>query len=128
MFDVVVQREPDNAHDPNAVKVQAALTGDTLGYLPRDRAGDYQRSLIQCAERGLVVTCHAAIYGGTDYKPHIGIWLDLAFPERITAFLNGEPTTESAGDDADDDENDALEDDERDEDEGDDDAGSRGSP
>ena len=36
---LVLAREPDNAHDPNAVAVRSAITGRQLGHLPGALAG-----------------------------------------------------------------------------------------
>jgi hypothetical protein len=72
-------REPDNPHDPNAVRVD--IGGQTCGYIPRNEAPDYHSTLAAMTEIGRPATCRAWITGGWDRgvldRGYFGIRLDL---------------------------------------------------
>lgn len=59
-IDVVLLREPGNAHDPNAVVVQSMQHGQ-LGYLPADWAEGWAPLLDDLEARGKHGTCPAYI-------------------------------------------------------------------
>ena len=58
-----LEMEPSNPHDKNAVAVKIA--GQTVGYLPRDAAKEYQKKA-KTEHIPPVVTCPAMITGGGD--------------------------------------------------------------
>ena len=70
-FTALLEAEPDNPYDPNAVRV-AGPDGDTLGYLPRAVARR-QHDLIAAAG-GIEVD--AKLFGGAGSKGSIGVWLE----------------------------------------------------
>lgn len=69
---VLVRCEPTNKHDASACVVQS-MRGDTLGYLPRERAARYHEGI---ATLGGVVQCTGNIVGGAAGES-LGIYLDL---------------------------------------------------
>jgi len=81
MVKVIVQREPTNPFDPNAIRI-AHPTHGTLGYLSREDAERYNSRIAPFEEAGLTVTCTAALAGGTRDKPNIGAWLNLLWPTK----------------------------------------------
>ena len=76
-FEVLVLREPDNAHDSNAVCVTVNGVG-TVGYFRRDEAARAQRVLAKLEAEGQLLVCPAFLIGGEDGK-HLGVLLDLNF-------------------------------------------------
>lgn len=48
---VVLETEPENPYDPNAVRVMS-LDKATIGYLYRDKAGEYRPAVQHCRIRG----------------------------------------------------------------------------
>jgi collagen type III alpha len=77
--------EPENKFDANAVAVQ--VNGATVGHLPRDIAGHYQRLLIGLTDRGLVARVNCRVWGGlvTDYDTNRAG--RLVEKERFTASV-----------------------------------------
>ena len=72
--------EPDNPHDANAVRVD--IGGETVGYLPADRARLHRERLNRLNAAGSIIECDAVIVTG-----HIGVagvYLDLPFTVRGT--------------------------------------------
>jgi hypothetical protein len=72
--------EPDNPHDPNAVRVEIA--GRLVGYLPRAAAESYGSLLAVYTRKGRPVTCDAMIAAratGGEAGP-IGVFLKLPPP------------------------------------------------
>lgn len=69
---IVVRCEPTNKHDANACLVQS-IHGETLGYLPRERAARYHQPI---SELGGIVRCSGSIVGGGQGES-LGIYLDL---------------------------------------------------
>lgn len=70
--------EPENKYDRNAVRVD--VEGRTVGYLPREIAGDFQPVLRRLHAAGKVGSCHARIMGGG--RRNYGIHLHLAPADR----------------------------------------------
>ena len=68
--------EPENDHDPNAVRVE--IDGRKVGYLPRDLAPAWGPRLAELASRRRVGACEAAIVGGADTA--LGVFLRLPDP------------------------------------------------
>lgn len=83
---VLLQPEPDNPHDANAVAVKD-FEGQLLGYLSRDDAPRYQQTLLALRDRGQTGVCSAVTFGGDSEKPNIGIRLDLEAPMHIASSL-----------------------------------------
>jgi hypothetical protein len=65
--------EPDNPHDPNAVRVE--IEGAKVGYLPRALAAAWSARLAELAARRRVGACEATIVGGADTP--LGVFLRL---------------------------------------------------
>ncbi len=82
---IVLQREPDNQFDKNAIKVFAVIGGqlEAVGYLSRDTAVEYRDAVEMWEAKGYYVSCKGALFGGTKQKPNIGVWLDLPNPEDV---------------------------------------------
>ncbi|RZQ65893.1 DUF4236 domain-containing protein [Amycolatopsis suaedae] len=76
--------EPDNPHDPNAVRVVVVTGGhgETVGHLPRGIARAYQRPLLALRTQGSIGTCPGRITGGGIGR-YYGIYLHLAEPESL---------------------------------------------
>ncbi|TCN32804.1 hypothetical protein EV644_1242 [Kribbella orskensis] len=74
----VLVPEPENAYDPNAIAV--LIAGQIVGYLDRQTAGLYIRSLHeQMASRGAYVGLKGVIVGGghrNDGPGRLGVWLE----------------------------------------------------
>ena len=81
MVKVLVQREPTNPFDPNAIRIAHSTFG-TLGYLSREDAKRYNSRIAPYEDAGLTITCTAALFGGTRDKPSIGAWLNLPWPTK----------------------------------------------
>lgn len=85
-FPAALVPEPDNPHDRHAIAV-VSETG-RLGYLPRDTAQAYGRSMraLQAAgyEGG---SCTALLNGGGRNPPNYGVVLALAYPEECERHL-----------------------------------------
>ena len=71
---VIVENEPDNIHDPNAVRVEAGKT--TVGYIPRQQAEQFA---IELATLGGKARCAARFYFDK-YGDRSSITLDLVRP------------------------------------------------
>jgi hypothetical protein len=81
---VELVREPDNRHDPEAIRIDR-VTGETIGYLPRDtRLHDEFPDRI-CARL-------VRITGGTTDKPSLGAVLEVMVPKCETDAQAGPPT------------------------------------
>lgn len=76
-FEVLVQREPDNSNDANAVCVTVNGVG-TVGYFRRDEAARAQRALAKLEADGQLLVCTALLIGGEGRK-YLGVLLDLDF-------------------------------------------------
>lgn len=75
--------EPDNPHDPEAVRV--AIAGATVGYLARPEAKRFRR---EAAALGLGrVYCAARVVGGWRTNQHdagfLGVELDFTWPLKV---------------------------------------------
>jgi collagen type III alpha len=77
--------EPDNKHDAAAVAVR--VDGETVGYLPREIAGEYGPCLAELAARGQVAQVACRVWGGTvtDYETNRAG--RLVEKERFTASV-----------------------------------------
>ena len=89
----VLVPEPENAWDPNAVRVDVVVEGTRtakVGYLARAVAGEYQPTLLKLRGEGVVGTCPARITGGG--AKYYGIYLHLSYPEDLlTTDETGDP-------------------------------------
>lgn len=77
----VLRPEPDNPHDPNAVRVE--VDGALVGYLPRDTAEEFTAEMNLLGYR--LAVCNAMIVGGwkatkKQEAGHFGILLDADIP------------------------------------------------
>lgn len=70
---VALVREPNNAHDRNAVSVR--LGGKTVGYISSDEA-ELVGTMLRSLERGEPRRARATIRGGYERAPSLGISLD----------------------------------------------------
>ncbi len=68
--------EPENEHDPNAVRVE--IDGAKIGYLPRELAPAWSPRLAELAARRRVGGCEATIVGGAETA--LGVFLRLPPP------------------------------------------------
>jgi hypothetical protein len=77
--------EPDNPHDPNAIKIVIEPMG-TIGYLARESARRYGPAIAAAAPT--VVRCPCKLRGGFDDKLFIGAVVDVALSEgaRLTSW------------------------------------------
>jgi hypothetical protein len=89
----VLVPEPENAWDPNAVRVDVVVDGTKtakVGYLARTIASEYQPTLLRLHGEDFVGTCPARITGGG--PKYYGIYLHLCYPEDLlTASRTGDP-------------------------------------
>ena len=78
----VLIEEPENPHDPNAVKV--VIAGETVGHLCRLDAKLYKARLARAGLTGEPVSVEAIITGGWDRgargEGHYGVKLDMENP------------------------------------------------
>lgn len=76
----VLQPEPGNPFDPNAVAVHVG--GDLVGYLPRDLAAEYSQVMGQTGG-----SCSAKIVGGFlldgGRRASFGVRLNLRWPPKL---------------------------------------------
>jgi hypothetical protein len=90
-FTVTLLPEPDNEYDPNAVVVLSDRS-KTIGYLSREDAAEYGPVFTALAAHGQVAQCRAKMFGGTDAKPNIGVWLDIdPVEELLERLTNDQP-------------------------------------
>lgn len=59
--DAALIPEPNNPHDPNAIRVE--IHDEKVGYLPRDVAPAYGPLVKEPAERGRTAVCEAMVRG-----------------------------------------------------------------
>ena len=76
-FMVMVELEPTNKYDPNAVRVEAGYA--TLGYIPREEAEEFG---IELAALGGRATCSASLYWSPD-DGRSSITLDVMRPLEL---------------------------------------------
>ena len=78
----LLEREPRNQHDRNAVKVRMAAGHQwlTVGYLPREVAARWQQTLKGLESRGVLASCLARIYKDGNGGGH-QVVLRLSNPE-----------------------------------------------
>ena len=81
----VLEREPGNRHDPNAIKV--SINGQHVGYLSREDAVLMGRDWSRIARHAATLRCRAKIVGGwddgEDDEGDYGVLLDIARPVRL---------------------------------------------
>jgi hypothetical protein len=83
---VLLQREPGNRYDPNAVKV--VIEGRLVGYLPREDAPAYQVPLQLIEQKGRLATCKARLWWSREYDDFLAsVSLDLADPAQIVPIV-----------------------------------------
>ncbi|MCZ7599752.1 MAG: HIRAN domain-containing protein [Gammaproteobacteria bacterium] len=74
--------EDDNPHDRYAVRVD--IHGKTVGYLSRELALEFRKSIAELGHPGLTAKCNALIVGGWNRGDgdtgHFGVKLDLPTP------------------------------------------------
>lgn len=84
----VLRPEPQNPHDPYAVRVE--INSRLVGYLPREDADVWCDMLLDASLDGRAVAAPARIVGGflstPDDVPLYGVRLDLAQPFAIKRF------------------------------------------
>lgn len=84
-FRAVLVPEPENNYDKNAVAVYAE-SGGVVGYLDRELAAERQAGIIaHIRDKKSHPCCMAAMFGGLDEKPSIGVWLDIDWDEFESA-------------------------------------------
>ncbi|MDQ1700608.1 MAG: hypothetical protein QOG34_2471 [Frankiaceae bacterium] len=77
-FEIVLVPEPNNPYDPNAVAIH--VDGGIVGHLARDMAASWQPRVLAAAAEGFVVAGTAAIFGGTQDKPNLGVFGAAPWP------------------------------------------------
>jgi hypothetical protein len=85
-FPVSLCREPDNTYDVNAVAVRS-MSGEPLGYLPRELAGEYS-AVLEVPEQRYQTCCDARAFGrlnGGEWN--IGLWLALPDADQLAALI-----------------------------------------
>ena len=88
----VLAREPANQYDENAIVVMTD-TMDTIGYLKRDLASEYQPAFALWEGAGYLLHCQAKLVNGRrGRRDIIGAWLDLATPKDIESVFH-DPNT-----------------------------------
>jgi hypothetical protein len=78
-FEIVLQAEPDNPYDGNAVGVYAY--GGKVGHLSREMAAAWQPMILVAQSEGFVVAGYAAVFGGTPDKPNLGVFGAAPWPK-----------------------------------------------
>lgn len=78
-FEALLVPEPDNAFDPNAVRVE--IGGRLVGYLPRDEAVAYGPTLSALERRGRQGACEALVSGRGGETAMLGVFLRLPDPD-----------------------------------------------
>ena len=98
-FTAVILAEPNNAYDPNAIRV-AAESGDTIGYLSREDAVRYKPVFDLLARHGHIGSCQARLTGGEGKKRSFGVILSLRESDDLLIALRDrfEPGAAVAGD------------------------------
>jgi len=88
---VFLMPEPQNPHDPNAVRV-FMMPGGLVGYLSREDAISYRPVIDELARSGQVVACEAEISGGWDRgeddRGSFGVRLYLGDSESLRQELS----------------------------------------
>ncbi len=83
-FQAVLAPEPENRHDPNAVRV--LIADRRVGHLPREEAAAYRPMLERLAERGRRGSCEALVSGRGGSTSNIGVFLKLPEPDEGLAM------------------------------------------
>jgi hypothetical protein len=84
---IILEREPDNEYDANAVKVKMGLSGldntksKRIGYIPKDRAELISYCLLN-SDKYYVATGNVRLEGGSSLKPNIGVFFDYRITVR----------------------------------------------
>ena len=81
----VLVPEPDNAYDHNAIRVE--VDSETVAYLSRGDALEYQPAMRQLAKMSMLAVCEARIAGRGRDSPgvttsNLGIFLRLPTPDE----------------------------------------------
>lgn len=85
-FRAMLQPEPTNAFDPNAIRV-VAEGSDTVGYLSREDAICYQPAFDLLTRHNRVGVCRAQLTGGVGEKRSFGVLLNLRDVDELLMFL-----------------------------------------
>ena len=87
-FTAALVPEPQNEYDPNAIAVYSPK--GKLGYIPRDRAGEYRALFAELVRRGYNGGgCAAHLTGGDSGKSY-GVVLRLADPDACLKELDAD--------------------------------------
>lgn len=74
-------REPENEHDPNAVRVEVSIKGSDkhkkIGYIPKDSAV-LLSYVLAFPEKYRVVTYNIDLIGGDEVRSNIGVFFDYS--------------------------------------------------
>lgn len=84
----LLKPEPENEHDPNALRVMNKWH-ETIGYLSRRDALAYKEAAELWQSKGYLLQCQAKIGGPLG---RIGGWLDLSPPKDIVAKFHDPKT------------------------------------
>jgi hypothetical protein len=77
---MVLKPDPDNPYDSNAVVV--LIEDQTVGYLSRLAAKDWQPMLLAAEAEGFYCTGPAEVLGGTQNKPNVGVFGSVPWPGK----------------------------------------------
>ena len=85
-LNLVLSREPDNEHDPNAVRVSIKVEGYDksrfVGYIPKDHSEIVSYVILHRDDYKLLVT-HPTFCGGVEGKEYIGIFFGMKIEKRV---------------------------------------------
>lgn len=86
VFRAILLPEPGNDYDPNAIAVYS--DAGRVGYLPRERALDYQPVFTEIERQGARAgVCTGVLTGGVPGKPSHGVVLRLSTPRACIRAL-----------------------------------------
>lgn len=87
VFRVLIEREPGNPYDAEAIVVRDEQSGDVVGYLSRKDARAYATVFNVLGTKRQCGLCRARLVGGTEEKPSYGVVLDLKHPKPLLKEL-----------------------------------------
>ena len=95
----VIFREPDNEHDPKAVKVGLVVNGqfEHVGYLPRETATVFSPILRGFEKIGITYLASEAFLIGGSKGLSFGVVLNIASKKSVKAYLSALEEAHAAG-------------------------------
>lgn len=77
---MILKSDPDNPYDSKAVVV--LIEAQTVGYLSRAAAKDWQPMLLAAEAEGFYCAGPAEVFGGTREKPNLGVFGSVPWPGK----------------------------------------------